>query len=190
MAKNRSPKIDIFNLFICNDLQKRVGLLYSLASPLLIYMVTEEPLMISRDEGFRSTVMRPVDRKACIVMVCASVSEADHVGKQLSELNMGCLVTYRRAEDLMYNAPTGKVVLVILATADSSPVMGRTLQWLRRRWPRCPVTVIGDEGGGEREITARSGGASYLARPVTAEQWSAMLGHALGEQPAQSKQIT
>jgi len=88
----------------------------------------------------------------------------------------------------MHNAPTGKVVLVILATADSSPVMSRTLGWLRRRWPRCPVTVVGSEGGGEREIAARKGGASFLARPVTTDQWSALLSHALGEQqPARAQ---
>lgn len=119
--------------------------------------------------------IRPVRRGLCVLMVCTDMSEADQVGRALSEVNSGCLVTYRRAEDLMSNAPAGEVALVILAN-ESTPVrLDRTLRWLRRRWPRCPLAVVGDQGGGEREIAARSSGAMYLTRPVAAEEWSALL---------------
>ena len=106
--------------------------------------------------------------------------EADEVGRRLLELNNGCLVTYRRAEDLMSNAPAGKVALVILATSDSPEVICRTLKWLRRRWPRVPITVVGDVGGGELELAARKEAACYLTRPVGDQQWRAIVAHALG----------
>ena len=79
----------------------------------------------------------------------------------------------------MCNAPTGKVALIILATADIPAVISQTLKWLRRCWPRCPVTVVGDLGGGEHEMAARKGGACYLTRPVSPEQWTAILIHVL-----------
>jgi len=112
------------------------------------------------------------------VMACSDMQEADQVGRCLAELKTGCLVTYCKAEDLLLNAPGGQVALVILATNDSLPVLRGALQWLRRRWPRCPVTVVGDEGCGEHELAAREAGASFLARPVTPDEWSAVLSHA------------
>jgi DNA-binding NtrC family response regulator len=114
-------------------------------------------------------------------MVCADMSEADQISRQLEQLDGGYLVTYRRAEDLVHNSPAGRVALVILATNDSAVVLGRTLKWLRRRWPRCPITVVGDRGGGETELAARKEAACYLTRPVDPEQWRALLVHALGQ---------
>lgn len=128
-----------------------------------------------------SGAVRPASHALCIVMVCADLSEADQVSRQLSELNTGCLVTYRRVEDLTLNAPTGKVALVILSAQDDPVVMARTLRWLRHRWPRCSVTVVGDAGSTEQELVAREGGAYFLARPVVPEQWAALLGHVLGK---------
>ncbi|MBS3735354.1 MAG: hypothetical protein KGY99_10600 [Phycisphaerae bacterium] len=107
------------------------------------------------------------------------MSEADQIGRALSEVNSGCLVTYRRAEDLMSNAPTGQVALVVLANDDAPVHLTRTLEWLRRRWPRCPLMVVGDEGGAAGERTARAGGAMYLARPIATEQWTALLSEML-----------
>ena len=135
--------------------------------------------MKTRDEGHTPPVLRPGGRGVCIVMACADMSEAGQVSRQLLEFNAACLVTYRRAEDLMHNAPSGKVALVILSTQDQPPMIRRTLRWLRLRWPKCPVTVVGDAGSGEHEMTARKGGASYLVRPVRPQQWSALLRHAL-----------
>ena len=97
------------------------------------------------------------------------------------QFSTGCLVTYRRAEDLLHNAPAGRVALVILATDDAPSVISNTLKWLRRRWAHCPVTVVGDLGSGEHEMAARLGGANYLTRPVQPEQWLAVLAHVLGE---------
>ncbi len=134
-------------------------------------------------------VYRPATGRLCIVMVCTDISEADQVGRQLSEVNTGCLVTYRRMEDLMYSSPTGKVALVILATDDKPAVLSRMLKWLGRRWPSCPVTVVGDEGCGDYEMAARIGGANYLTRPVAPQQWSAVLSHVLREQ-AQAEALT
>ena len=139
------------------------------------------------------SAMRPMSGGMCILMACADVSEADQVSRQLLELNMGCLVTYRRAEDMMYNAPTGEVALVILATEDQPPMIRRTLRWLRNRWPGCPITVVGNEGCDGYEMAARGGGANYLVRPVAHEQWMALLSHALGVarrmEPEKSKQL-
>jgi hypothetical protein len=41
------------------------------------------------------------------------------------------------------------------------------------------MMVVGDEGGGIEEMTARTGGAQYLTRPVQPEQWEALLMHVL-----------
>jgi len=134
------------------------------------------------------SAIRPVVRRLCVVMVCTDMREAEQVGRQLSEFDNGCLVTYRRVEDLKHNNPTGKVVLAILANADPPSGIRRTLSWLRHQWPRCPITVVGDAGCGEHEMAAREGGAMYLTRPVDHEKWSAMLKYALSG-PRQKKEV-
>jgi len=121
---------------------------------------------------------RPTAGSMFVVMACSDMQEADQVGRCLAELNTGCLVTYLKAEDLALNAPSGTVALVILATDDSAPVLGKTLDWLRHRWPRCPITVVGDAGCGKHEMAAREGGATFLTRPVSPGQWLAILSHA------------
>jgi hypothetical protein len=112
-------------------------------------------------------------------MVCTDTGEADQVSRQLEQINNASLVRYGRAEDLMLNAPCGKVTLIILATTDAPLRVKQTLSWLRHRWPRCSVTIIGDSGCGEHEMAAREGGAFYLARPVAPETWGAVLSDAL-----------
>ena len=119
-------------------------------------------------------------RSLCAVMACSDMQEAVQVGRCLSELNMGCLVTYLKAEDLVLNAPAGPVALVILATDDSAAVLGRTLVWLRNRWPGCPISVVGNAGCGDHEMAARENGAMYVTRPVRDAEWSAILSHAFG----------
>ena len=134
--------------------------------------------MIHGWREFGPSAMRPSGSGLCIVMVCTDTEEAQQVGRLLSHPNNGYLITYRRSQDLVLNPPTNRVVLVVLAARDHSQVVARTLQWLRHRWPHCPVTVVGDAGCGEHEIVARTGGAIYLTRPVTSEDWSAILSHA------------
>jgi len=136
--------------------------------------------MIVRDHRKIPPAMRSGGKCTLVVMVCADMREAGQVGRQLTEVNTGCLVTYRRAEELQRNVPTGKVALVILATEDRPQMTRRTLRWLKQRWPRCPITVVGNAGCGEDEMVAREGGAVYLTRPVTDEHWRAVLVHALG----------
>ncbi|MCD6365504.1 MAG: hypothetical protein J7M14_06475 [Planctomycetes bacterium] len=135
--------------------------------------------MNMRDEEVRSARSVRAEGGVCIVMVCADMSEADQVGRQLLELNRGCLVTYRRAEELMLNAPADRVALVILAGDESPGVLRRMLKWLRRRQPQCSITVIGNEGCGQHEMAARQGAANYFTRPVDSRQWAALLAHAL-----------
>jgi len=120
----------------------------------------------------------PASGGLCIVVACTDVSEAEQIARQLSKPNRGRLITYRRAEDVLHNAPSGTVGLVILATTETTATLARTLRLLRKRWPRCPVTVVGDIGCGEYEIAARAGGAHYLTRPVSQEEWSAIFSHA------------
>jgi FixJ family two-component response regulator len=124
---------------------------------------------------------RPVVGSMFVVMACSDMQEADEVGRCLSDLKTGCLITYLKAEDLALNAPSGTVALVILATDDSSVVLGKTLDWLRHRWPRCPITVVGDVGCGEHEMAAREGGATFLTRPVSPGHWLAILSHAFSK---------
>ncbi len=121
----------------------------------------------------------PRGLRPCIVMTCDDAGEAEQIGRLLSEQGGSSLVMYRRAEDLVLNGPRQAVGLVILAGADGPPVVMRTLQWLKRRWPHCPTTVVGDPGNREMELAARSGGASYLARPVSGQEWFATLDHAV-----------
>jgi len=106
------------------------------------------------------------------------------IGQQLSQPDHGCWVGYRRCEDLMGNPPRLEASLVVLATDEAPRALQRTLRWLRGRWPRCSVVVVGDEGCGPQERAAREGAASYLTRPVTPQQWAALRVHAEASRPA------
>lgn len=128
-------------------------------------------------------------RRLCIVMVCEDASEASAVGQQMQQVNTASLVTYRKAEDLYLNAPAGRVVLIILASLADPPAAEQTLSWMRRRWPQSPIFVVGNAGGPELEQAARQGGASYLTRPVTPDEWGAVLEHVLGTGKAAERSI-
>jgi len=141
--------------------------------------------MIVRDHENVPPVLGPEGGRTLVVLVCADAREADVIGSQLAQMNAGCLVTFRRADELQRNVPLGKVAMVILATEDQPHVVRRSLRWLRQRWRRCPVTVVGNAGCGADEMAAREGGATYFTRPVAPQQWQAILEHALGvEYPA------
>ena len=112
-------------------------------------------------------------------MACENLSEAVRVGQAISKLHTATLVTYHKTQDVLTNYPAGRVALIILASTEDPQLVGKTLSWMRRRWPQCPFTVIGDEGGGPLEIAARAGGATYLTRPVSPDQWAAIVHHAL-----------
>jgi len=118
-------------------------------------------------------------QRLCIVMACQDASEAGEVSRQLSQVNSGTLITYRRAEDVLLNSPTGRVALIVLAGSEDPEAVERTLEWMRHRWPHCPIAVVGDQGGGLMEMAARKGGAFYLTRPVDPRQWAAMVQHVL-----------
>ncbi len=141
-------------------------------------------MAVERGKDQTAPAKRSAAGSLCIVMACTDMQEADAVSRLLSKLNNGCLITYRRAEDLIHNVPTSKVALIILAAADHPSVLQSTLQWLRGRWPRCPITVVANPSSNECEVVARQGGAYYLTRPVGLEQWNALLAHALGEPAA------
>jgi hypothetical protein len=116
-------------------------------------------------------------------MACSTRDETADVASALEKVNMGRLVVYRRALDLVQNVPAGRILLAILATREAPAALSETLQWLRRRWPRCPIAVVGDEGAGPHEMAARSGGALFLTRPVPAAHWQAILSHVLMSLP-------
>jgi hypothetical protein len=111
-------------------------------------------------------------------MVCGG-EEAEQVRCQLWDQKIGCLMTYRRVEDMMLNCPTGHMALVILAEEDDSADTQRTLNWLRNRWPGCPITVVGRAGGVEHEMAARQGGAFYLTPGEARQQLPDMVSHVL-----------
>jgi DNA-binding NtrC family response regulator len=116
-------------------------------------------------------------------MVCEDQHEASEAARQLLQVNNGSLVTYRRAEDALLNSPAGRVALIILAHQEQTPEStGRMLAWMRRRWPDSSVAVIGNDGGGTLEVTARIGGACYFVRPVTPDQWRSMFEHVMRSQ--------
>ena len=138
--------------------------------------------MCAEQRESSAAALRPPRNTLCIVAACTDATEAEQIARQLSQFDRACLVTYRRAEHLMWNVPAGRTALVVLATRETPATLRRMLDWLRRRWPHCPLTVVGDAGGGEHEMAAREGGACYLTRPVAPEEWAAVLSHALGGQ--------
>jgi hypothetical protein len=111
-------------------------------------------------------------------MVCGG-KEAEQVRRQLWDQKIGCLMTYRRVEDMMLNCPTGRVAMVILAEEDAPADTQRTLNWLRRRWPACLITVVGGTDGVEHEMAARRGGAFYLTPGEAEQQLPGMVSHVL-----------
>jgi len=143
-------------------------------------VIRREGATVPSEHGLREGLGRT--ERLCIVMACRDAAEAAQVGRQLLQVNRGSLITYRRADDVLLNSPAGKIALIILAGGEDPKSLGRTLRWMRHRWPRCPIAVVGDTGGDELEVEARKGGASYLARPVAPEQWEAMVAHVLGVQ--------
>lgn len=157
-----------------------------MASRLLKDQATEEPDMIERDGVGMPPALRLERGRALAVMVCADVREVDRVGRQLTEVNTGCLVTYRRVEDMRAYPPAGRITTVILATEDPPDRIREALRWLRRRWPRSVIAVIGRKGCGVEEMVAREGGAAYLTRPVPLGQWRAVLAHVQAAQAAQA----
>ena len=128
----------------------------------------------------RSSAMRPGWHRACILMASRDQGEAHAVGQEVLKVGSGWLRTYCRTSDLMEYPPNCAVAGVILATGDEPEEIEESLKWARRRWPHCPLTVVADSGGDEHELVARRNGASFLTRPVTAAQWSAIVAHATG----------
>jgi hypothetical protein len=121
------------------------------------------------------------DHEVCVVMACQDICQAEQVGQELLKVNSGRLQAYGRIRDLICNPPAGPVTSAIFATHEGQAEVRAALEWSRRRWPRCLVTVVGDSGCGPQERTAREGGALFLTRPVSAEQWSAIICHGSDE---------
>jgi hypothetical protein len=114
-----------------------------------------------------------------VAMVCADMSEADLVGLQLLKLKNGHLAAYRRMVDLAMNPPVGNVAITILSINDGPAAIRRSLGWLRHRWPRCSLVVVGKSGAGLHELTARQSGACYFTRPIEPGLLAAMLRNVL-----------
>lgn len=124
------------------------------------------------------SVWPPTTEERCVVVVNAHLEESDLLGRLLMQLqvNTGRVVTYERLADLLHNPPpTGSGGLIVVATKDAPALVMQALLWLRDRYGRCMMLVIGDEGCGELELAARAGGANYMTRPVDREQWLVLL---------------
>jgi FixJ family two-component response regulator len=124
-------------------------------------------------------VAKPGTVRRFVVLAGDDPAGTEAVGRRLLQLNTGALVVYGRLKDVLANPPAGQVAAVIVDTHEPPAAIRGALEWLRHRWSRCPITVIGDAGGGDQEMAARQGGACFLTRPVTEEQWSSLLSHAL-----------
>lgn len=110
-----------------------------------------------------------------MVLVIGSVPDAADV---LSGSG-GLVVSYRTLADARLGCPAGQVQAVVLACEMTCDGVGKALEWVRQRWPRCSSVVIGDAGDAQREIAARSGGAMYFAKPVERAQWNMLAEHVL-----------
>ncbi len=56
-----------------------------------------------------------------------------------------------------------------------SDKVGTALRWLGRRWPRCISVVVSGAADRQLEVRVRSFGAMYVVRPVSYEEWLAIL---------------
>ena len=121
----------------------------------------------------------PVNGAAHVVLVCADLTEADQVSRQLASHSHACLVAYRKVEDFAQAAPRGNVALIILADAGPPEAVGWILRIASWRWRKGPTAVIGNAGDTELELVARASGASYFARPMSEREWEALVGHGL-----------
>lgn len=124
--------------------------------------------------GKYPAVVPPACARPCVVLACRDAQEAEQVGRALLKVNMCVQVTYGRLEDFMLNPPLHQVTVAILATNDPPELTGQALAWIRNRWPRCCIAVVADAGKGASELTARMGGANFLARPVTDDEWAGL----------------
>lgn len=120
-------------------------------------------------------------RSATVALITQDTVEANQVSRLLEGLEAGCLVTYRRVEDLLLNSPRGKVALVILASESSPENVGKALRLIRRNWWTAGLAVVGGPEDRQLEIAARECGASYFARPVQEAEWVAMFEHVLAK---------
>jgi len=124
------------------------------------------------------SAMRPTDEGACAIALCARAGEVDRLGRLITTVNNGSLISYRRWEDFICNPPRSAIGMFVVGADEAPADLLQALHWLRERYPRHLIVVVGDEGGGEQEMTARRGGASYVTRPVPAETWWQLLSHA------------
>lgn len=120
-------------------------------------------------------------QRLCVLLTCDKPAEAGWARAAVSQVNNTILATYRKSKEILASRPVGRTALVILAAAEEADAVRRTLSWLRRRWPSCPVAVVGEAGSVEMELTARIGGASFLPRPVDPGVWMSIIHHALGK---------
>lgn len=114
---------------------------------------------------------RPTGRETGVVLLCDESDLARVTSDQLSQLNIGSVITYASPADLTGNRPAGPVALVVFALSQFSAEASGLLGWARNRWPRSSVVVVGDAHSPEWELQARCSGALYLVRPVPTEAW-------------------
>ena len=124
--------------------------------------------------GKNKAAVSPAGVRSCVVLITQDANETEMVGEFISKVNMCVHVTYRRLEDFMLSPPVHPVTMVIIATTSPPELTRRVLAWIRNRWRRCSVTVIGETGSGLYELQARMGGANFLTRPVADGEWAAL----------------
>ena len=150
-----------------------------MARMLLFKNITEGGSPVKEPQKKTNLLSREGEKQDYIVMICKSDAEIKQVSELLLQVNRATLIAYYRLEDLVLNRPNGEVALFILADGDELETLNKMLEWLRYRWPRSRLAVVGNQGGGEVEITARKGGAYFLTRPVSRWEWEALLDHLL-----------
>ncbi len=114
-----------------------------------------------------------------VVVLAEDTGEADQIVQALSRLNSGRLLRFSHASELATNIPTTQVDLVVLAANDSPECIRGVLRWTRRLWSGCLPLVVGWRGGGPTELAARENGALFFGRPVSSENWDAVIAGAL-----------
>jgi len=131
-----------------------------------------------KSRSLRGLAYGPVGFGVCLCAVVgnARMGEASQISKSLAaSLRDGCVLEFSSLTDIVNCMPAGSLDLLVL-TADQSPAeTGELLRWARRNWPGCRVIVVCQDSDLELERVVRSNGGLFFVRPVSLEQWHALL---------------
>jgi hypothetical protein len=106
-------------------------------------------------------------------------SEVDGIGRCLTRVDAGRVFAFQQSKDVQANIPAGDVDLVVLTASRSLDAVERMLRWIRHRWPKSLILVLGEDGSDLLERKARQNGALFMPRPISDKLWKSVLDGAI-----------